>query len=277
MKTLEETLSKMASVGGIGQSLRKHLGAVGIREWSDFTRSSLYELRDHLASCGLASASQKTICAHVKSMLGRVKDDIDIPKDYAKILNVKASRCLKTYLTEEDLDKLEAVKTKTLKEEYTKQVFLISAYTGLRFSDATRLTPENIVGNSLHYSAKKTRKINAIPLKKGLAEKIAWVNAHPEAAITRSGYNKAIKTLCRWAGIDEEVFTVHGDVEHRGPKWKYISSHVARVSTATDLSKRGVRIGDIQQLLQHSSIQTTERYIIKDQVELSEDAMKFFE
>ena len=267
----------MDSDGGVGQSLRKHLTAVGILEWTDFTRNALFELKDHLAECGLASSSQKTICAHVKTLLGRVKDEIDIPQDYNKILNVKGSKCLKTYLTEEDLAKLEAVETPFIKQEYTKKVFLICAYTGLRWSDAIRLTPENIVGNSLHYSAKKTHKINAIPLKRGLAEKIAWVNAHPEAKITSSGYNKAIKSLCRRAGIDEEVFTVHADVEHRGPKWKFISSHIARVSTATDLSRRGVRADDIQILLQHSSLQMTERYIIKDRVELSETAMKFFE
>ena len=64
--------------------------------------------------------------------------------------------------------------------------------------------------------------------------------------------------------------------EMRGPKWKFISSHSARISTATCLDRRGVQIGDICQLLQHSSVTTTERYIVRDRIQLSDEAMKFF-
>ena len=275
MKTLQETLNKMVSRGGIGQSLRKHLTAVGIIEWSDITRSALYDLRDHLAE-SIAPNSQKTVMANFKSLLNRVRDDIEIPKDYDKILVAKATAPLKTYLTEEDLIKFQNVKPNTIRQEFVKNAFLICAYTGLRVSDAMNLTVENIDGDNLKYIAQKTKKPNAIPLKSGLAERIKWISEHKEYSVSLVSYNIAVRFLCKKAGIDEEVVVFKAGKEKKGPKWKFVSSHTARISTATCLDRRGVKIGDIKQLLQHSSVQITERYIVKDRIELSENAMKFF-
>ena len=275
MRTLEQTIDRLNTNEGVKQTIRKHLYASDIHEWEDFTRSAMYDLQAHIART-LAPNSQKTVMAHIKCLLKRAIDEVELPNDYDRILVARGAKPLKTYLTEEDLEKFAAVRTTTLQREYVKNMFLICAYTGLRVSDARSLTMENIVGENLHYVAKKTNKIGAIPLKHGLKERIEWIVAHPEAVISPTGYNKALRRLCRQAGIDEEVLVFKGGKELRGPKWKFVSSHTARISTATCLSKRGVQIGDICQLLQHSSVQMTERYIIRDRVELSEAAMKFF-
>lgn len=275
MRTLQEYLERMNGSGGKGQSLKKHLSAVGIKEWADITRGSLYELRDHLADT-LAPNSQRTVMANFKSLLNRVKDDVDIPKDFDKILVAKSTQPLKTYLTEEDLDKFQKVKPNTLRQEFVKNVFLICAYTGLRVSDAMHLTSDNIEGNNLHYIAQKTKKPNAIPLKPSLVERIKWISEHKEYNVSLVSYNITVRKLCKKAGIDEEVVVFKAGKEKKGPKWKFVSSHTARISMATCLDRRGVKIGDIKQLLQHSSVQITERYIVRDRIELSENAMEFF-
>jgi len=275
MKSLQKTIDGLNNDGGAGVTLRKHLSAVGIYEWEDITRSSLYDLKDHLAET-LAPNSQKTVMANFKSILHRVIEEIDIPSDYEKILAAKGNKPLKTYLTEEDLARLDATPTHTNRQEFIKNVFLICAYTGLRVGDALNLSAENVVGNSLHYIAQKTHKPGAIPLKSGVSERIKWICDHPEARCTRTYYNRAIKRLCKKAGLTEDVLVLKGGKEKRGPKWMFVSSHTARISTATCLDRRGVAIGDICQLLQHSSVTTTERYIVRDHIELSEEAMKFF-
>ena len=273
MRTLNETIDRMSE--GVGQTLRKHLSAVGINEWDELTRSALYELKDHLSE-SLAPNSQKTIMANLKSIMNRVKDEVDFPVDYAKILTVKATKPMKIYLSEEDLAKLEHVSVHTKRQEFVKNVFLICAYTGLRVGDAMNLTTQNIVGGSLHYIAQKTKKVGAIPLKSGLAERIAWVEANKEYRVTLMGYNRSIRKMCKDAGINEEVMVFKAGKEQKGPKWQFVSSHTARISTASCLNKRGVGIGDICTLLQHSGTSMTERYIIRDHVELSPTAMKFF-
>ena len=64
MLSLEATMNLMNNSGGAASSLRKHLKAVGIAEWTDITRSSLYALRDHLSHSGLATGTQKTVMAN---------------------------------------------------------------------------------------------------------------------------------------------------------------------------------------------------------------------
>ena len=276
MLSLEATINLMNNSGGAASSLRKHLKAVGVSEWSDLTRSTLYALKDYLARNGLATGTQKTVLANLKSIMGRVRDEVSFPSDYAKILSVKSNQNLKTFLTEEDLQKLSDLKVPIKTQQFVQNVFLVCAYTGLRYSDAIKLTPENIVGNNLHYVAKKTKKIGAIPLKKGLEERIYWIYNNQDAKVSKCTYNRTTRKLCKRAGIDEDVLVFKRDTEMRGPKWKFITSHSARVSTATCLSRRGVQISDIQQLLQHSSVAITEKYIVRDRIQLSSEAMAFF-
>lgn len=98
MLSLEATINLLNNSGGAASSLRKHLKAVGVSEWSDLTRSTLYALKDYLARNGLATGTQKTVLANLKSIMGRVRDEVDFPSDYARILSVKANQNLKTSL-----------------------------------------------------------------------------------------------------------------------------------------------------------------------------------
>ena len=275
MKTLNEAIKKMENRGGAGQSLRKHLTAVGINEWEDITRTSLYELTDHLRN-SVAPSSAKTILANLKALLHRYEEDMDLPRAWAKILQAKATPPMKTYLTESDLEKFENARVHTRRQTFVKNVFLVCAYTGLRVSDAMNLTPENIVDGNLHYVAQKTKKAGAIPLKPGLAERIGWIASHQDVRVTMVSYNRAVRQMAKDAGIDDEVVVFKAGKEMKGPKWQFITSHTARISTASCLNRLGVPIGDISKLLQHSGTAMTERYVVRDRVELSERAMGFF-
>lgn len=275
MRTLQQAINKMENRGGAGASIRKHFSAVGIEKWGDITKSALYELKDHLEE-SLAPGTAKTICAYAKSLFHRYEDEVELPAGWEKILQVKATKPMKTYLTEDELVRFATVRANSDKERLVQNVFLICAYTGLRVSDAMNLTTENIVDGNLHYVAQKTKKAGAIPLKAGLAERIGWVSANKDTTITLKSYNEAVRRLARKAGIESEVVVLKGGKEMKGPKWQFVSSHSARISTASCLNKRGVPIGDICKLLQHSGTAMTERYIVRDRVELSERAMAFF-
>ena len=265
----------MENKGGAGQSLRKHLAAVGINEWGDITRSALFEFHDHVTE-NLAPGTARTVCAYAKSLLNRYSDEVELPKDWAKILTAKSSKPMKTYLTEDELRRIADAPVHTEKQTLVKNLFLICAYTGLRIGDAMNLTTENIVDGNLHYVAQKTKKAGAIPLKAGLEERIKWVSEHRHLSITLKSYNEDVKKMCKEAGITDEVVVLKAGKEMKGPKWNFITSHTARISTATCLSKRGVPVGDIMKLLQHSGTAMTERYIVRDRIELSPRAMAFF-
>jgi len=275
MRTLQESIDKMENRGGAGASLRKHFKAAGIEEWGDITRASLYEFHDELVE-SVAPSTAKTVMAYAKALLSRYQDEVELPNGWQKILQSKAAKPMKTYLSEDELEKVAGVSVHTKKQMLVKHLFLICAYTGLRVSDAMNLTPENIVDGNLHYVAQKTKKAGAIPLKSGLAERILWISEHPGLSVTVKAYNEAVRKMCKDAGIDDEVVVLKAGKEMKGPKWKFVSSHTARISTASCLNKRGVPIGDICKLLQHSGTAMTERYIVRDRVELSQTAMAFF-
>lgn len=266
----------MDNKGGAADSLRKWLGAAGIQDWGDITRTSLYEFHDNTCAA-LAPSSARTVFARAKSLLNRYSEETELPKGWEKILTAKNVKPMKIYLDESELQRIELGKgVHTERQRFVLNVFLVCAYTGLRVSDAMALTPENIVDGNLHYVAGKTKKAGAMPLKAGLEERIAWIAGHRDQTVTLKSYNEAVRRICRDAGICQEVVVLKAGREQRGPKWKFVSSHTARVSTASCLNKRGVSVGDICKILQHSGTQMTERYIVRDRVELSGRALAFF-
>lgn len=275
MRTLQEAIDRMESKGGAAQSLRKHLDAVGIREWDDVNRANLYDLADHLRE-SVAPQTGKTIAGNLKGLIHRYEDELDLPHGWEKCLALKGTKPMKTYLTEEELEKFEKAEVHTDKQRLVKNLFLICAYTGLRVSDALTLTPENIGEGCIRFTAKKTKKVGTIPLKPGLEARIRWNHAHRGLSITMPGYNQAVRKIAQLAGIDSEVVVQRGGVERKGPKWKFITSHTARISTATNLSRIGATVAEIQQVLQHTAQSQTEAYIVKDRVELSQAAMRYF-
>ena len=276
MKTLQQAIDKLKNKGGVGQSLQKYLSAVEITSWEDITRTRLYDFREQFSESGKAPGTARTNCANLKALLNRYKDEIELPADWEKILSVKATAPMKTYLTEQDLRKLEGAPIHTMRQRYVKNVFLICAYTGLRVSDAMNLRPENIVDGYIHYTAQKTKKAGCVPLKPGLEERIGWVAEHQDYRVTLAAYDKAVKKMAKDAGIDDIVVVFKAGREQRGPKWQFISSHSARVSLASNLNKRGAPVGDITLILQHSGSAMTERYIVRDRIDLSPQAMRFF-
>lgn len=276
MKSLYETIEK--KMGSGASSICKHLQAVEIKDWADLSKTTLYELRDELLET-CAASSAKTTLANFASILTRYEDEIEaLPADWRDILKItKTVKPVKTYLTEAELAALEKVKTHTRKEAYILNVFLISAWTGARVSDAIRMTTENITEDGyISYIAVKTGKQSIIPMKKGLDARIRYISENP-MEVSLVAYNKAVRRLAQKAGIDSQVVVVKGGKEKRGPKWQFVSSHTARISTATCLAKRGVAVSDLKQILAHSNIQMTERYIVPTQAQLSAKAMKFFE
>lgn len=83
--------------------------------------------------------------------------------------------------------------------------------------------------------------------------------------ISDQKHNKQIKALGKLAGINEEFIltkTRGGKrIESIKPKSEFITSHTARRSGATNMYLAGVDLKFIQDILGHSKIEQTIRYI----------------
>ena len=273
MKTLEQTIAKMER--GAAQSLRKHLAAVGINEWEDITRSSLYDLKDHLVET-VAASTAKQVLSNLRAVMNRVKDEIDFPADFAKILAVKGDTCRATYLTPEELRKFEAVKVKGAKARLVQVEFLIEAFTGARISDVMNFTAENFAGGYLTYTSKKTKVTATVPVSEKTRGWILFAQEHRDEEPTLMSRNRIIRRIAKAAGIDSPVKTRRGGVEKVTPKWEVVSSHTARRSMISNLVEAGASLTEAKICAGHTSEQMTSRYCCVSKPNLSVKAMRYF-
>ncbi len=273
MRTLHDAIQ--AKAGQQAPALMKYLTACGLNDWEDLTKANLNDFRDYVTE-QVAQSSARTYFAVFKAVLRRYEDDVDFCKDYASILKVSSKKPLKTFLTMKELERLERVEVKSPQEQLVLDEFLIGAFTGMRISDARLITEENMVNGSISYVSVKTGIHAVVPMKEGIAERIRRIQAN-DCTITLMGYNKALRRMVKRAGITERVTIYKAGETLKGEKWQYCSSHTARISFATNLSILGVPLMDIKQLMGHTDVSMTIRYIVPTKVELSNKALKFFQ
>lgn len=143
--------------------------------------------------------------------------------------------------------------------------FLFGCFTALRHSDYSRLDALHFKDDIIRiWTIKKDKKVY-IPMHYQLRELLKRRNNILPAPISDQKHNKQIKAIGKLAGINEEVIltkTRGGKrIESVSPKYEFITSHTARRSGATNMYLAGVDLKFIQDILGHSKIEQTIRYI----------------
>lgn len=275
MRTLQEAINKMENRGGAGASLRKHFASVGILNWEDITRTSLYDFRDNLEDA-VAPGTAKTICAYAKSLLNRYRDSVELPSDWTGILSVKGDASRGTFLTPEELKAFESVRVKTDVERIVQVEALIEAFTGARVSDVQTFTEENFRDGYLTYTSQKTKVTATVPISEKTRGWVVYAQEHHADEPTLMSRNRIIRRLAKRAGINSSVKTRRGGVERISQKWEVLSSHCFRKSCATNLVEAGASLNDAKLCLGHTSTAMTERYVVCTRPNLSAKAMAYF-
>lgn len=215
---------------------------------------------------------KNTIAKHFKHIkryinLAINKELFSLQKYPFRKFKIKHAETHREHLTPEELEKMEKTDLSMLHPRYRKSLdaFLFSCYTGLRYSDIVRLTPDNIlcIDNNvwLVYSTLKTETEIRLPLfllfdgkAIGILEKYSTRNSMLFDLADNSNVNKQLTKICRLADVHKRV-----------------SFHCARHTNATLLLYNGANITTVQKLLGHKSVRTTQIYsnimditIIKD-------------
>ncbi len=176
------------------------------------------------------------------------------------------------FLRLEELEQLEnlpaSLLTKT--QEQSRDVFLIMAYCGVRFSDAVAIMPRHITKTKkgLHYSAimkknsRRAKKEISLPVYAlfhfiGEPESRAqrWLKyclkKYSQGAkkplfldLSNVKVNEEIKVVAKIAGIDKKLTT-----------------HVGRHSFGTNMAAANVPLPSLQSYMGHSKIETTMNYV----------------
>ncbi len=126
-------------------------------------------------------------------------------------------------------------------ERKAMQLYLIQAYTGARYSDASKLTKEDFERG--YYTSQKTCKKSRLCL----SERLQLLCPKSPLSMSYSSYRIGLVKVSEKLGFD------------------YTRSHAARRFFATKIfESTGYNLKVVQDALGHSSIATTEKYILPD-------------
>lgn len=146
------------------------------------------------------------------------------------------------YLTFEELIKLYEKDFVTDRLSQVRDFYCMGCFTGLRFSDLSKLHLANISEDHIILSIQKTKTQNhAIKLNKyakAILDKYKGTIYEPLPVISPQKFNEYIKDCCELAEITQP-FTIHWFVGNKKntltqPKCKFITSHTARKTFITN-------------------------------------------
>lgn len=161
-------------------------------------------------------------------------------------ISLKHAPAHRHYLSKDELLNLNTYFNDPYLKLYHKTVlakFLFSCFTGLRYSDIEKLTPDNFIEDILVFSSEKTSKLQRIPLSKS-AKSFAIKELLIDRKISNQNINEELKIICNMRGIKKKV-----------------SFHVARHTFATNFLFSGGKVEHLQKLLGHSDINETMIYV----------------
>jgi integrase len=240
-------------------------------EYTDFTVQFWHDLTAYLLDqANLVDNSIAKHLAHFKHFLGDAHELGRNPsQDYKRWRWARRDPDVLA-LTRVELSALENVDVSGLPDarrlENARSLFLISCYTGLRFSDVTALRQEHQKGEWLQLTAQKTSEKLTVPLRGNRAlPLLARLWAGEVRPISNQKLNSYIKDVARLAGIN----TPTEQVEYRGsqrtsqtlPKHELVSSHTGRRTFVTLSLEGGLSWETIMKATGHKDFKSFRRYI----------------
>lgn len=226
---------------------------------------------EHILESGNTNA---TISKNLRSLRRCVSTNpylVMVCDDYLK--PVRPKRSMFIALTEDELHNMRKVNTLNADEEAARLIFMISCFTGQRYSDVINLQGvwRLYKGNgtyTLTYNAEKTGTqayvigIPAFIFK--YRQQLAEMDFNTRTANSNQvRFDNLLKTIAKRAGItDIEYGFFKHDEYIDTPRWKEVGMHTARRTFCTRLSANGIHLNEIKKMAGHTDIGITQRYIV---------------
>ena len=185
---------------------------------------------------------------------------------------IKKEETTKIALTFEELENLYNLDlTENTRLERVRDLFLIGCYSGLRFSDFSRLSPEHIKvvedGKMIEITTQKTGEkvfIPLFPILETLLQKYAFV----VPKISGQKMNDYLKELGQLAGMNGRLLVKNSAGGSRREmdmaQWEKLTTHVARRSFATNFYLAGLPAFQIMKITGHRTESSFRQYICID-------------
>lgn len=186
---------------------------------------------------------------------------------------VLKSKEKKIYLTEADVQKLEAVNLSgTPWLDVERDRWLICYYFILRFQDGQDYVKKSNLFQMdgkwfFRYTAQKTNIEATIPVNSkamAILEKYGWEMPRSNNQVS----NRNIKTVAAMAGLNEVV--IENGIQ--GPKSHFVCTHTARRSAATNLATQGVPLNFIAKMGGWVQLETLRKYLLASGLDVAKVA-----
>ncbi len=179
------------------------------------------------------------------------------------------------YLSEDELFRIINLELDSEKLKVVRDNFCFACFTALRYSDISRLKPENIKEDYLEITTEKTRDFLRIPLKHHAKALLIKNNGMLPKLFSNQKVNDYLKDIGKLAEINESIIITKyrgiEKVEFLEPKYNFISSHTARRTFVTLSLEKGMRPETVMSITGHKDYKTFKKYIkLTDKVKLAE-------
>lgn len=232
---------------------------------NNFTAEMCEDFVFFLKEKRLAINTIRNYVSYISFMFRRMaKQGFDVNFGFEDV-KIEREKTIAVYLTEKEIDSIYSLNFRDKNTEKIRDLFVIGCYTGLRFSDLSRLTNKNIADKKIICKTRKTGEVVVIPIKPVVAEILRKYDCFPPCDCSLFNFNKCLKTICKRAKINDKILIerTRGHRIDRFTMLKYtlVSSHTARRSFATNAYLSGVMPAKIMLITGHKSEQTFFEYI----------------
>ena len=190
------------------------------------------------------------------------------------------------YLTLDELNDLSLIDlTKAKRFEDVRDLFLLGCYTGLRFSDFSKIQTNNI-DEELKIIELKTQKTNQtvtipiLPMTDKILTKYKKMGQYsiPKCKSNQK-FNQDLKIIakklqCLNTAIHKETYLNGIKTQIEVPKWQLVTTHTARRSFASNMIKLGFSSQSIMQITGHKTESSFQKYV---KITSKENAIKIRE
>jgi len=218
---------------------------------------------DYLKELGLKPNTVGSHIKRVKRLMNEANEDkITTNNDHKnREFKVIKEDVDTVYLTENDIKVLYNMTLEQPEYREIRDIFVLNCYTGLRHSDWSKVSKEQIHEGKLYVRTQKTNEPVIIPVKPLVSEILRRYGTIRVPPLQKT--NDGIRFIGQLA-YDKKLGT--GDLK----KWRQIRTHTARRSFATNAYLAGIPMRDIMQITGHRTTESFLKYIRVTKLETAE-------
>jgi len=249
--------------------------------YDDFLTYLKTEVKNQRGGKGLKINSVGKHAKNLKAFLNNCMRREIIPHTDLRFMKKLSEKAFSVYLNEAELERLHKFDlSKKPEKEIIRDLFLIGAETGLRFSDYSRLSKNHLKENFIRISTIKTHDMVVIPISARLKFVLGKYEDHSVFQITNQYFNRELKEILKLADFKEKIVIPSKKgtktIEKTFEKWELVSSHTCRRSFCTNQFLKGVPSLLIRKISGHKTEKAFLEYIKVDEELAAKEMMKYW-